>query len=274
MGGAQKHEPYETFSFLVLDLDRNQRWLEGKAVFRGKLALDHRRMAFKSINDVNRRQALIPFLQMAEVLNGTLVTFAVHKLQRPTFDRDETSAEFFSVWKPSVTNRLLWTLHLGAFLVSGLSAENQNVLFILDEDEVVANVGQLTKFTELFGRVVSNMDVPMLGHLRCGTTKSDDGSLALEDLAALPDLVAGGTAEFLSALSRNGAGPLSPLIQRMPSRLTWKTRTIMGWSWEAGESLDRLVCVIDSRPGDPGWRATIPRWFASPGVVTPPIRSQ
>jgi hypothetical protein len=269
IGGSQKEQPFETFGFLVLDLDHNSVWLDGQARFRREVLVQRRRMAFKTLNDGVRRRALVPFLTLAEELNGVLVTFAVHKIERPIIgDGGATREELTSLWKPAVIDRLMWVIYLGAFLVSGFSAPGQDVIFMIDEDDVAANVPQLTKLTDLFGRAVSNQEGPMMGHLRCGTTNSDDGSLALEDLAALPDLAAGATAEFIAALALKGAGPLSPLIQMLPPGVSWKTRTIMPWALTSGWRLERFVCLIDGVPGSAKWRATIPEWFTVPGAIT------
>lgn len=266
IGGSQKEQPFETLGFLILDLDRNPYWLDGQVAFRRNVLVQRRRMAFKALNDGVRRRALVPFLTLAEMLNGVLVTFAVHKNERPIMgDGGAKAEELASLWKPAVVDRLMWVIYLGAFLVSGFSAPGQDVMLIIDEDEVAANVPQLTKLTNLFGRAVSNQEGPMMGHLRCGTTKSDDGSLALEDLATLPDLAAGATAEFVAALTLKGAGPLSPLIQMLPPGISWKTRTIMPWALASGGSLERFVCLIDGVPGSNKWRATIPDWFTVPG---------
>lgn len=269
IGGSQKAQPFETYSFLVLDLDQNPYWLQGQAEFRKRVFVQRRRMAFKAMNDGARRRALRPFLQLSEVINGVLVTFAIHKSERPEIGFGGAAEdELVALWKPAVIDRLMWMVYLGAFLVSGLSVAGQDVMFILDEDEVAANVPQLTKLTEIFGRAVANQQGPMMGHLRCGTTKSDDGSLALEDLAALPDLAAGATAEFVCAFATEGAGPLSPLIQRLPLSVSWKTRMIMPWALSSGESLARLICLIDGVPGSTKWRATIPEWFVAEGPVS------
>ena len=269
IGGSQKAQPFETYSFLVLDLDQNSYWLRSQAKFRRRVFVQRRRMAFKAMNDGARRRALRPFLQLSEVINGVLVTFAIHKNECPEIGFGGAAEnELLALWKPAVIDRLMWMIYLGAFLVSGLSVAGQDVMFILDEDEVAANVPQLTRLSEIFGRAVANQHGPMMGHLRCGTTKSDDGSLALEDLAALPDLAAGAVAEFLCAFATEGAGPLSPLIQRLPSRVSWKTRLIMPWALSSGESLARLICLIDGVPGSTKWRATIPEWFVAEGPVS------
>ena len=269
IGGSQKFQRYETFSFLVLDLDRNGPWLATQAAYRAQFFTHHRRMSFKALNDGLRRRALPSFLRLASLVDGMLVTFAVDKLKRPQigFD-DEVQEELSAFWKSAVVDRLMWVIYLSVFLISGLSATGQDVMFIVDEDEVAANVPQLTKLTELFGRACSNQGGPMMGHLRCGTAKSDDGSLALEDLLAIPDLAAGAVSEFTDVVRRQGAGPLSGLIQRLPPVLTWKTRFIMPWLNARDQSLTRLTCIIDGLPGSAMWQATIPEWY----VVDDPMR--
>lgn len=262
IGGSQKTQRYETYSFLIVDLDCNAPWLGGQACFRSAVLPHRRRMAFKAMNDGFRRRALAPFMKLADHLNGVLVTFAVDKIQRPRIIFDEPPGdELGALWKAAIVNRLLWVIHLSVFLVSSLSAPGQDVMFIIDEDEVAANVRQLTKLTELFGRAHGNQGGPMMGHLRCGTTKSDDGSLALEDLVAIPDLVAGAVGEFTDVLDRDGAGPLAGILQRLPARLTWKTRMIMSWLLQEASALARITCIIDGTPGSPKWRATILRWY-------------
>jgi hypothetical protein len=152
-------------------------------------------------------------------------------------------------------------IYLAVFLLGGVAHTDQDVLFVIDEDEVAANVPQLTKLTELFARAYANQGGPMLRHLRCGTTKSDDGTLALEDLVALPDLAAGVMGEFTTVLQRDGYGPLSPLLQRLPRGISWKTRLLLPWLLYEGAPLDRRVCIIDRASRDDKWRSTIPRWF-------------
>lgn len=262
LGGSQKDQRYETFAFLIHDLDRSQRWLSGQRHLRSAVMRHRRRMAFKAMNDRLRRQALIPFLELAECLDGFLVTFAVDKGARPNMALDDdVHADLATVWKPSVIPRLTWIAYLGAFLISGFATPGQNVMFILDEDEVAANVPQLTKLTHFLAQVCAGHGGPMMGHLRCGTAKSDDGSLQLEDLVALPDLAAGASAEFLWTLDRDGAGILSPLLQQLPRALSWKSRMIMPWLLHEGGSLDRILCIIDGGSSPTKWRATIPRYY-------------
>jgi hypothetical protein len=78
-GGQHKGQYFDTYAFLVFDLDHNSRWLAGQRLFRQKMMPTARRMCFKAMNDKYRRQALVPFLTLADRINGWLVLFAVSK---------------------------------------------------------------------------------------------------------------------------------------------------------------------------------------------------
>jgi hypothetical protein len=86
---------------------------------------------------------------------------------------------------------MLRVVHIVSFFLAGLSRAHQNVIWITDEDEIAANDNRMRELTNLFGNISSHYLPHSMGHFRCGTMKSDDGSRQLEDLASIPDLVAG-----------------------------------------------------------------------------------
>jgi hypothetical protein len=187
-GGHHQKQHFDTYTFLILDLTKNQDWLAWQRHFRNAILRNHRRMSFKALNDGMRRRAIVPFMRAATGIEGCLVQFAISKVGGSLFtgvSNDEVGGELLKRWKPSVLERLLRVLHLSAFLLSGLSAPGQDVLWIIDEDDIAANVAKLTDLTELFARICASYSFHTLGHLRCGTTATvEDGSLAFEDLAA------------------------------------------------------------------------------------------
>ncbi len=123
IGGSQRDQPYETYSFLILDLDRNGDWLAMQQGFRAEVMPLRRRMSFKAMNDAVRRRALPNFLALSEFLDAVLVSFAVHKTDRPYIGVHlDLVAELAGLWKPAVLNRLMWVVCLSAFLVSGFAA--------------------------------------------------------------------------------------------------------------------------------------------------------
>ena len=78
-GGAHAPSSYETITVVYADFDASALWELHRRSIRHRFLLDGRRMAFKSLNDGNRRRALIPFLSAANHLSGVSVTLAIRK---------------------------------------------------------------------------------------------------------------------------------------------------------------------------------------------------
>jgi hypothetical protein len=275
-GGQHKGQYFDTYAFLVFDLDHNSRWLAGQRLFRQKVMPTARRMCFKAMNDKYRRQALVPFLTLADCINGWLVLFAVSKAGGSLFGHTAkmifNGDDLVAGWKPAVRERLLRILHLSTFLLSGLSSDGQNVLWVIDEDEVAANVDQLTQLTNVFSRISSNSLAHGLGHLRCGTTRSDDGSLALEDLVAVCDLAAGAFCEVTTSMFSEGLFRHHNVITALPGGgLSWKSQVISSWLAANNNSLHRLSCVIQPDTTSSGINASTIQWHAVPGQVLLPL---
>jgi hypothetical protein len=143
---------------------------------------------------------------------------------------------------------------------------------VIDEDEVAANVDQLTQLTNVFARISSNSLAHGLGHLRCGTTHLDDGSLALEDLVAICDLAAGAFCEVTTSMK--GLFPKYKVIAALPSGLSWKSQVISSWLAADNNSLHRLSCVIQLDTTSSGVNTSIIQWHAVPGQVLRPSSSR
>jgi hypothetical protein len=269
-GGSHAGQLFETYSFLVLDLDQNHAWLSAQKHFRAHVIRSSRRMSFKDLNDRIRRNAFLPFLQMGNEISGWLVTFAVSKNGISLFGtgpRDTEVEEALARWKPAVQERLLRILHLSGFLLSGLSSTSQDVLWLIDQDEIAANVDQLTQLTKLFGVVVSNCLTHDLGHLRCGTAKSDDGTRSLEDILAYCDLAAGSVCEIATAMAGGHRHLQKDIVAPLPSSVSWKTRVMTSWLADRSTYLHRMTCLIDLSESKPSMSMRMLRWHALPGTV-------
>ncbi|WP_234835353.1 hypothetical protein [Sinorhizobium meliloti] len=133
-GGHHQKQHFDTYTFLILDLAKNQHWLAQQRRFRDAILPNRRRMSFKALNDGMRRQALVQFMQAAASIEGFLAQFAISKAGGSLFTgpaEDEVGAELLQRWKPNVQERLLRVLHLSAFLLSGLSSPGQDVVWIV-----------------------------------------------------------------------------------------------------------------------------------------------
>ena len=260
--GQHKGQAYETYSFLIFDLESNKRWMAGQRHFRENFLPSRRRLSFKALNDKTRRRCLVPFLHLADCIDGWLVSFAVSKSGESMFYAvdSENEPDILSTWKPHIREKLMRVIHLSAFLISGLSVANQDVLWIVDEDDIAANKVFLTQLTDIFGRVYSNVTELTLGNLRFGTAQSDDGSFAIEDLLAIADLAAGAFSEIATKMAHAGIRPSQDVITFLPQNLSWKSRLMTTWLAAEGSCLRRIHCVIDLDAGGSGMTAKILNW--------------
>jgi len=257
--GAHASAGYDTYAFLVFDIDRNSWWLRAQRAFRSEVLKSRRRMSFKNLKDRARRRALKLFLMAAEEIDGALIVFAIKKDHGSMFmtspvERDD---DVLNAWKPTVRERLMRILHLGALVVAGVSKPGQDLMWITDQDEIASNDTQLTQMTSVFARIWGNMTDHSLGHLRCGTTRSDDGDLALEDLCSIADLAAGATCELLSVMARQRLFAVKGIVTPLrPSAFSQKTMAISNWLAERARPLKRIIIVLDADGSNGAARVT------------------
>jgi hypothetical protein len=262
--GDHSGSKYKVLSFLFADIEGCQEWDEERSGLRAGLLPDKRRMSFKELShDKQRQRALAPFLTAANAIPGLVFTVAIDSAIDSLFEGvaplDLSNPDFaaFRRWKPRVLEKAFRAIHFTSFLLAGLSRPGQNVLWFTDEDAIVANLDRLTQFTSLFAWIASSYLAFNLGHLRCGTTQCDDGSLIVEDLAAIPDLIAGSVRDQLQLVS--DVGPDLPgvfWIHRgdFPN----KTSFINWWLSDTTKPLKRVLCLLDPAPNEIGF---VLSWF-------------
>ena len=253
-GGYDKTSQFESYALLVACGESWTDWEHARQSLRRAFRVGKRRFAFSKMGDSRKRRALLPFLATADALHGLLVTVLVDKSIDSLFVAqgrlDPASASHLSPaghYTERTFERLMRTVHLVSFFIAGLSTAGQNVIWLTDEDEIAGNRQRLIGLSSIFGHVAGHYLPHRLGQSRCGTTESDIGSLQIEDLAAVPDLVAGALAETLTAYYREGGVPNNPLLYLPPRNLSGKTREIIRWlSLESGR-LKRLVYAIQGQ---------------------------
>lgn len=274
-GGEHDTAIYRSFSFLLADDSSLGEWVEEHEKWRSRFLSDGRRMSYKGLNDRHKRRALRPFLSLANLIIGLQFTLLVHRRLRPLVelaqpDEDDlTSSDAASLtkraiaggfrtndehlfhavmtrWKPRTRNKVLLIASIVGVLVGRLSHPGQHLLWITDDDAVAANEAILRDFVDVAGYILSAFLPHSLGHLRIGTAGTVDNSTKrLEDMTALPDLVAGALADILRCYSDSGVALSSSLITPRPESLPFKARTIMDWYSEQGYPLKRLTFVVD-----------------------------
>lgn len=245
-GGQHKAATHETFSFLVAGLESCAQWNEERQLVRDRFLNPNRRMSYKALNDRQRRLALLPFLSAADRIPGLLTTALVNKRVSRTLnvtveDREQLPSSIAG-WPNQVLQKLTFVAHLGALLIAGLSSTGQDVLWLTDNDDFVANDQRVIDLTPLFGGIIGGYVGHALGHFRFGTMKCEAGDLQIEDLTAIPDLIAGAACEIplhFASLTRTAI--------RVPLRdhVSAKGLTILDWMGRRRMPLKRLLVLVD-----------------------------
>jgi hypothetical protein len=257
--GQSNGQVFETYSLLFLDPDKNMEWFSRQRQFRSSGIALRRRIAFKALNDRVRQRALVPFLKMANSIHGCLVTIAITKNSESIFEQDASNhegEELLLAWKPRVREHVLRVANLSAYFLTAISRPGQNVYWLIDADAAVANDEQVRQITKVLSRLLGNYLPHDLGHIRCGCSRSDNGSLELEDLLAIPDLVAGATAELCSEFIKQNCFPRKGLHLPLPRNLSSKTLLIANWMSYLHSPLRRELFILEPFVGRPGSRLT------------------
>lgn len=261
--GEHDGPPYLVFSFLMTTLESWAEWEPKRQLARQLHLKDSRRMSFKQLRDKMRQHALGPLLEAANCLNGLSLTIAVNK-KCPSFFADPNPLDLsnpdfapYTKWKPAVLEKAFFTVHVLGLLLAGLAAPNQSVLWFTDEDSIAANDERLRELTQLFAWVSTSYLEFGMGHLRCGTSKSDDGSRQIEDFLAIPDLAAGAINEQMSA-KLNDPVKLHDVFWIRNGSLSDKTNEIAWWLAGSTHPLKRLLCVVEPNGNSDGHTVS---WF-------------
>lgn len=249
-GGTNSRFDYETLSFVICDLGAAGPWITAKDKLRKTHLPDNRRIAFKKMNDQHCRDALCPFLSIADRLPGVCATFAI--------DKDRRVGELFSgfregiaqeipdtraAWHPIAFERLMRICGFCGLFLSLLTKPKQNVIWVSDDDEMMQSPLQRRLIRDVFAKVVSlYLPIP-LGKLQILTTSMGDETQDLEDLAAIADLVAGATADSLTDHKKSGALD-SKRSRAFSNDVESKTEIICRWLAHSQTSLLKLTCLL------------------------------
>jgi hypothetical protein len=247
--GEHAKSPFLVSSWLFVAQNALGPWEQARSRVRRQY-LGKRRMSYKGLGDKMKAKALGPFLETADRIPGLCVTLAVHKRLGGVAEGIDTSqpgfAEF-ALWPRASLSKAVELAHFLGVLLASLSRPNQDVLWFSDQDEIAANTARLSQLTKLVAVTCSDYLEFSLGNLRCGTTASDAPDHGLEDLAAIPDLVAGALAECVSLDPR--PDPPEPEARWDSQRLSAKANAVVRWFFRRPTELKRLACVIE--PGAP-----------------------
>ncbi|SRR5581483_8440178 len=261
--GDHRGSLYRVISFLIADARSWKTWESERKTVRALHLLDGRRMSFKSLADRRRSIALRPFLQAASCLRGVCATFAIHRSVTSLFatqGKPNPIVAGFPLqakWSPNSFERVLRVVHLLSILIAGVSSPRQNVLWMTDNDDIVATLNHHNDTVRLLANISSHYLTHTLGHLRVATATSDTGDRQIEDLLSIPDLVAGCVAQLLTEYELTGGIPGGGLLTSLSQAVNEKTRLIASWLSLRRRPLCTLVFQLGFTPTRTRWNLRI-----------------
>jgi hypothetical protein len=240
--GEHLDAEYQVLGFLLADRPGVLReWEAARLRVRAQYLRDARRLAFKHLADRNRQRALVPFLDAADAINGLLVCVAVEKtVELSGFSR---AAEGHTM-KPHVYEKLIRIAYFGSFLVGGLCRPDQNLKWITDEDEIVANDTRLVETSQVMGGLLLHHVPAWAGEFALGVAGKFDDDRRAEDLASIADLAAGAVSECLTAMGVGRTPTCTNLSVPTQGPLATKTQMILAWLSDSRNALKKLTCVV------------------------------
>jgi len=215
--GQHKGATHEAYSFLVTVDNALEAWLPLLDGFRRSWLPDNRRISFKKLNEPVRWRALPSFLDVTSKLRANVITILVDRrigsfvAGGPDAIRRSLPDCFPEESSPGTVEKMLRLASLLALILSGLRRESQVSRWISDHDEALDTNAK----REQFARLATYINVGLTGWRQAadnwfGTTEAHDLPVWAEDLAAVPDLVAGAYCQ------------LSPHLPTILGKETWR----------------------------------------------------
>jgi hypothetical protein len=249
--GDQSRSDYRVYGFLVADTDASLLFPHARRRFRAKYLPDGRRMSYKRLNDALRRNALAPFLGAVETFTGVCCAVVVHKdLQR--MSTGSRSLEIWSRlhgldarWAAAAFETMVRIVHFVCLLLGVVSHAGQDVTWITDEDEIVANDDRLTDVMNLMDLMGSLYIDHPLGVFAMNSTQVDSGDRAFEDFVALPDLIAGAFADITTVWARQPEWLTGGGLNLDSEGIPEKASLIGEWFCSEAPTLKRCAVIVD-----------------------------
>ena len=249
--GQQPGSLFEVYSLLMTGIQSLAEWEHMRLGLRTRFQIGLERISFKGLND-NRKRSMLPyFLNLAGHIPGIVITIAVQRSIRSLFyerglpDLKSPELSQYAHFDAYTFERLLRIVHFVSFYVAEFSRPNQDVLWFTDQDAIAPNDGRISELTQVWAKFLGHYSQHNLGHIRFGTTKNDNGSLQIEDLASIPDLVAGALGELLNKYGMEGVLPVERLVLPTPHNLSRKSVDICSWLAKGCTNLNRLCYLIE-----------------------------
>jgi hypothetical protein len=197
-----------------------------------------RNMEFKKLNkDRERRRILKDFLNTFDFINGLSLTYLIHRNIRYLFTQRSPHTvlkhEGLGDWKPHIAEKILRVIHLQALLVCGLTNEKHKFLWLTDTDAITKDIKSLGRIFHRIFNFYSTHSFKVFGY----AVPFENPDKTLDDLLAVPDLVAGALLEYFNQLEESQKENCNFLVQS-------KSNDILLWLAKENTALKKLVILI------------------------------
>jgi hypothetical protein len=247
--GTHRESRFFSIGVLIADASRLTNWELKRVAVRRQFLNDGRRMSFKNLNDGNRRAALVPFLDAADEIRGLSIVLAIDKRIQHFggFDGFQKGLKERSIilgnWKSESFERMITVTHILSVLLGMVTRQGQNVTWISDADDFFATDLHRKDCARMMGTFSSLYVRHNLGALAIGTTELDEGDRYEEDLAAIPDIAAGGVGELYNNVLME-FGKIPGIAFLGPKNLSKKSDLITSWFFHPNEWHQKIACSV------------------------------
>jgi hypothetical protein len=197
---GSKDQQLISYSVLILDENSFSSFAAIQKQFWENYSLGTRIIDYKSLNDVFNQKALVPFLQLCNHLNGLILSVLFNKNTKSIYknEKPEYLEKQISVWRSrSVQEKFLRLRELILTILNGLGGKSKDILWITDNDDIVANSLHLeTANTIMKETLIKHLDFEF-GSFDIKTLDSDTSDRCLEKLCSVADLVAGTLVDYV-----------------------------------------------------------------------------
>ena len=250
--GEHKNSQFQVLGYLLADGSRSiPAWDRSRKTLRAKLLPDNRRIEFKGLGDALKQKALPAFLELANSINGLILCVAIDKRIHQIVPGLISAKDAATMhWKPEAWEKLIRVAIFGSILVSGLARRGQRLLWITDEDVIVANQKRLNDAARIIGGFLWQYCPKRLDDVTIGIAGrfNDDGRA--EGLISIVDLAVGSVTESLSLIGPANVPKSSNIFTPIHRHLSTKALLILSWLSRSHVPLKKLILMV--RPVDGG----------------------
>jgi hypothetical protein len=247
---GSKDQQLISYSILALDENSFHSFVAVQKIFWENCSLGTRIIDYKGLNDSFKKEALVPFLQLCNNLNGLVFTAIFHKNTKSIFRSEIPNPlkEQLSIWKnKAVVEKFLRLREFILLILNGLGREYQNILWVTDNDDIVANDLQLmTANAILKETLVKHLDFN-ISNFELKSLDVDSPDRCLEKLCSLTDLAAGGLVDFVGDYHKGNIILKEGEIAKPISHSKDKVNPITNWlsKYEEKSMLKKITIKIN-----------------------------